>query len=179
MRKLLLLLGVMSVVAALAGTASAAPGTGGTVTAPPITTTTGFTPDPGVAVTIDRSKAPGSRSLIATPNVLCCDGGGGNVQGCATVHVGHGDGYGNSVTAYYHWCWLNGSISSNSGWADEAACAIVCNFQGWNYNGDFAYGHQAKATFRDVSVSIVVTLHYDTTASACVAVDGWGNSWSC
>jgi hypothetical protein len=167
--------------AAVAGTAAASPGSGDATAAPGATTATqtfGFVPDAGVAITTDPSKAHGHKNQTPTPYALCgtCTGGGGNVQGCATVYANNGDGYGNWVKAYYHWCWLNGSISSNYGWGDEAACWGFCNFLGWNYNFDFGNGHQDKATFRDVSGGV---FHVDSTDAACVAVDGWGNSWGC
>jgi hypothetical protein len=174
--KVLTMGAVIVAAAALAGTAGAASATGGTP-APVATTTMGFIPDPGVAITTDPSKAPTHKGLTASPRVLCgtCSGGG-NVQGCVTVYVNNGDGYGNWVKAYYHWCWLNGAISNNYGWGDEAACWGFCTFQGWNYNFDFGNGHQDKATFRDVSGGI---FHVDSADAACVAVDGWGNSWGC
>jgi hypothetical protein len=174
--KLLLVAAVIVAAASIAGTAGATPGTG-TVAPIGTTTTVGFIPDPGVTITTDPSKAPAHKGPIVSPRILCgtCNGGG-NVQGCATVYTTGSDGYGNWVRAFYHWCWLNGAISSNYGWQDEAACAFVCNFQGWNYNFDFPYGHQEKGTFRDVSAG---PAHYDTTAATCVAVDGWGNSWGC
>ena len=188
MRKVLLVAAIAAltaVAAATAGTAGAA-GTGGATAPGPATTTTGFIPDPGVTVTTDPAKAPAGKTLIAapgvktvSPHVICggaCGSGGGNVQGCAAVYVNNGDGYGNWVKAYYHWCWLNGSISSNYGWGDEAACWGFCNFEGWVYNFDFGNGHQDKATFRDVSGGI---FHIDSADAACVAVDGWGNSWGC
>lgn len=161
------------VAAGIAGTAAAAPG----ANAPVPVQAFGFTPDPGVAVTAAPSEAHGHTSLTPKRYALCgtCDGGG-NVQGCAIVYVQNNDGYGNWVKANYHWCWLNGSIFSNYGWGDEAACWGFCNFLGWNYNFDFSYGHQDKATFRDVSGGI---FHIDSADAACVAVDGWGNGWSC
>jgi hypothetical protein len=176
LRRLVAAATALVVAASIAGNAAAAPGTN----APAPVQAAGFTPDPGVTVTTDPSKAHGHRSITPAPYALCatCGGGGGgrNVQGCAIVYVTNSDAYGNWVKAYYHWCWLNGSISSNYGWGDEAACWGFCNFLGWNYNFDFAYGHQDKATFRDVSGGI---FHIDSTDAACVAVDGWGNSWGC
>jgi len=179
MRNVLLPVAVAATIAlaaVLPGVASAGTGVGAA--------TTGFIPDPGVAITSAPSKAPAGRVLIAapgartvSPRVACANCGGAvNIQGCASVYSNNGDGYGNWVKAYYHWCWFNGSISSNYGWGDEAACWGFCNFQGWNYNFDFNYGHQDKATFRDVSGGV---FHIDSTDAACVAVDGWGNAWGC
>lgn len=163
------------------GQAAAAPAPGGS------TTTYGFVPDAGVAVTTDPSKLTGHVDITPAPakgrsgvspasTCATCVGGGGNVSGCATATVQNGDGYGNWVKANYHWCWLNGSISNNYGWGDEAACWGFCNFQGWNYNFDFGNGHQDKGTFRDVSGGV---FHIDSSDAACVAVDGWGNAWGC
>lgn len=164
---------VLAVAAGAAGTATASNGAGSATPGETLV----FTPDAGVTITTDPSKAHGHRSQTPSPYALCgtCDGGG-NVQGCASVYVQKGDAYGNWVRANYHWCWLNGAISSNYGWGDEAACWGFCNFLGWNYNFDFAYGHQDKATFRDVSGGI---FHIDSADAACVSVDGWGNSWVC
>ena len=140
MRKSLLLVAIV-VIAALAasvtGTAKAAGGGGQSSGA---TTTTGYIPDPGVTITTDPSKAPAGKTLIAapgkgiSPRAACgsCGGGGGNVTGCASVYVNNGDSFGNWVKSWYHWCWFNGSISSNYGWGDEAACWGACNFEGWN-----------------------------------------------
>lgn len=188
----ILALATALVIAACVGvtTASADPGgsTGQAAAAPAgATTTYGFIPDPGVISTSDPSRltghvdiapAPGKGRSVVSPGSTCatCGGGGGNVSGCATATVQNGDGYGNWVKANYHWCWLNGSISSNYGWGDEAACWGFCNFEGWNYNFDFGNGHQDKATFRDVSGGI---FHIDSSDAACVAVDGWGNAWGC
>ena len=158
MHKVLLLVVIAATAAFVAvssSPASADPGTGGAASAVPTT----------------RAVAP--RVACAT-----C-GGGGNVQGCATVYVNNPDGYGNWVKAYYHWCWLNGAISSNYGWGDEAACWGFCNFQGWNYNLDFSYGHRDKGTFRDVQAPLGIPIHVDSSDAACVSVDGWGNSWGC
>ena len=182
MRSILVVLAAASVAAAIAGTASAASGGGATVPPPALIARTApvIVPDAGVTITTDPSKATGHANLAPSPDVLCATcGGGGNVQGCAVATTGGSDGFGNSVHVYYHWCWLNGSVSSNYGWADEAACFAICNFQGWNYNFDFGYGHQAKATFRDVEAPLGIPLHYDSNASACVGVDGWGNAWAC
>jgi hypothetical protein len=183
MRSILVLLAATATAAAIAGTASAASGGGATKPAPtPFTTGVTITADPGTAITTDPTKAPAGARLAPSPGSTCatCGGGGGPVQGCAQASTGGGDGYGNSVHSYYHWCWLNGSISSNYGWGDESACWGFCNFLGWNYNFDFGNGHQDKATFRDASVSVIgIGVHYDTTASSCVAVDGWGNAWGC
>jgi hypothetical protein len=183
MRSILVLLAATAVSAAIAGTASAASGGGATVPAPtPLTTGITIVPDAGTTITTNPSKAPSGARLAPSPGSTCatCGGGGGPVQGCAQASTSGSDGFGNSVHAYYHWCWLNGSISNNYGWGDEAACWGVCNFEGWNYNFDFGNGHQGKATFRDASVSFLgIGVHYDTTAAACVAVDGWGNAWGC
>ncbi|HVU78369.1 MAG TPA: hypothetical protein VHC67_12340 [Gaiellaceae bacterium] len=188
----ILALATALVIAACVGvtTASADPGNhSGQAPASPAapTTTYGFIPDPGVTITTDPSKLTGHVDITPGPagkarsavspfsNCGTCVGGG-DVSGCATVYTNNGDGYGNWVKAYYHWCWLNGSVSNNYGWGDEAACWAVCNFQGWNYNFDFGYGHQDKATFRDVSGGI---FHIDSADATCVAVDGWGNAWGC
>jgi hypothetical protein len=184
-RKALLLVAVAAFTAVLAGSANAASGTGGTSAPSPTTTTSGFNPDPGTTATVDPAKAPAGKTLIAapgarvvSPRIVCatCTGTGEPVQGCATVYTNNGDSWGNWVRAYYHWCWFNGSISSNYGWGDEAACYAACNFLSWNYNFDFNYGHQDKGLFRDVSVG---PLHYDSADATCVAVDGWGNAWGC
>ncbi|HEY6961868.1 MAG TPA: hypothetical protein VI408_08290 [Gaiellaceae bacterium] len=174
LRRFLVMSATIATAAGIAGTATASPGT---APAPAPVQTSGFIPDAGVSVITDPSKAHGRKTLTPTGYALCgtC-GGGGNVQGCATVYVNNGDAYGNWVKSYYHWCWLNGAISSNYGWADEAACWGFCNFLAWNYTFDFTYGHQAKATFRDVSGGI---FHIDSADAACVAVDGWGNAWGC
>jgi len=184
-RKVLLVIAAVSALAAGAAGTAGATGRPSGATTPPVATS-GFIPDPGVTITTDPSKAPAGKTLIATgarvvSRAACatCGAGGGNVQGCATAYTNNGDGFGNWVRSYYHWCWLNGSVSSNYGWGDEAACFAACSFEGWNYNLDFSYGHRDKGTFRDVQVPFGIPIHYDSSDATCVQVDGWGNVWGC
>lgn len=119
------------------------------------------------------------------PKVVCgsCDGGG-VVSGCATVGVSNTGGRsGGTVSAIYHWCWRNGAIYDNYGYAvhSDPCCAPVIQFDGYNPAYGFGNGYTATGvySFRTyVPVAGWVAIDHESVR-ACVQVNGWGGYSGC
>lgn len=129
--------------------------------------------------------APPTTTLVVTPDAalapvkgasIAANGGSPSGSGCGTASVIAYDGYGNRVSANYHWCWSYGAVYSNYGWGDYAACWGFCNFAGWHYNFGIYHGHRASGEFSNISLGV---FHVNSTDTACVVVYGNGTATGC
>jgi hypothetical protein len=142
-----------------------------------------LTPEPGVAGarTGNRSAPPSGKA--PPPGVICsnCDGSGNVGPGCAVAGVrsaSDGFSYDDTVTAYYHWCYHNGNVWDAYGWSTQDACQLLCERNGKDEHG-FSFGYWVRGYWSVFSISKYVGITAHTSATACVAVDGWLNVWGC
>ena len=87
--------------------------------------------------------------------------------------------YDDYVTAYFSYCWSNGAVWNTNGWDGQNTCQLLCSFTGFDNAYTFGYGRHTRGHWSVLDISHVVGVHLNTSASACVQVDGWGNAWQC
>jgi hypothetical protein len=134
-----------------------------------------LTPEPGI-IGEDVSKDD-----VASPDYLPGDGSGQVGPLCAVAGIRSGyDGfsYDDTVTAVYHWCLHNGNVWDAYGWSEQGACQLLCDRNGKDEHG-FGYGYWVRGYWTVFSISKYVGASWHTSATACVAVDGWFNVWGC
>lgn len=157
-----------------AGDATAAPTSRLTVTQLPMET---------IPASVQAAATVSGKGTISPSSAGSVDGGtNGSIQGCAVVR-GNGDqdgiSYDDYAQANYHWCWSWGQIWDNYGWSSYHAC-WGCNFDGFDDEYDFSYGHHVRAHYTVFSFDIFhIGFSIPSDSSACVAVDGWGRAWLC
>lgn len=101
-----------------------------------------------------------------------CDGGGAAV-GCSTVADIAEDGWNDTIWAVYHWCWNWGNVTYGSGYCDYTTTWYTA-FNGWSQNNELWYGWDCVGHYTWQPWSWP-----SSRAHRCVAVDGWGNAWTC
>ena len=131
----------------------------------------------GGDVTVTTHAVGHGQGSGATGYVLCCGGGGGSY--CSTAQYTKTDGFGNSLTDHYQWCWDGSSIWNNGGWSTYNPCWGFCSFSGYMYDRDLtggAYGHTVEAAFNDIDIGVY---NYTDYISICIQVNAQGQAWLC